>query len=122
MLHGSCSWSWHGKVGPYFHNKRGLRQGDSFSPILFNFVVDTLSAIFDKAKAAGHLKGVVCHLIPGGVSQLQYADNTMLLFEPDTHSITTIKLILLAFEAMSGMKINFHKCEVIPMGLVEANG
>ncbi|KAE8791875.1 hypothetical protein D1007_33658 [Hordeum vulgare] len=73
------------------------------------------------ARVSGHLKGVLGHLILG-VSQLQYVNDTMLVFEPNTHNIATVKLILLAFEDMSDMKINFHKCEVIAMGMDETEG
>jgi hypothetical protein len=59
-----------GEVGPYFRNKRGVRQGDPISPLLFDFVADVLDSILSKAKAAGHIEGVVPHLIPGGVSHL----------------------------------------------------
>lgn len=43
----------------------------------------------------------------------------MLLFEPDLHSIAFVKLPLLCFELMSGLKINFLQCEVLTMGLNE---
>ena len=53
-------------MGSYFLNKRGLRQGDQSSPLIFNFVADALAAMINKARAAGHIKGLVTHLIPGG--------------------------------------------------------
>jgi hypothetical protein len=59
-----------GEVGPYFRNKRGVRQGDPISPLLFDFVADALDAILVRAREAGHIQGVVPHLIPGGVSHL----------------------------------------------------
>ena len=52
------------------------------------------------------------NLIPGGVSHLQYADDTLLLFQPDLHSIATVKALLISFELMSGLKINFHKSDL----------
>jgi hypothetical protein len=55
-----------GEVGPFFRNARGVRQGDPLSPILFDFMVDRLAAILSKASSAGHLVGLVPHLIPGG--------------------------------------------------------
>jgi hypothetical protein len=58
---------------------QGVCQGDPISPLLFNFVVDALDAILSKARAAGHIQGVVPHLIPGGVSHLQCADDTIIL-------------------------------------------
>jgi hypothetical protein len=67
---GQTAISINGEVDPYFRNKRGVRQGDPISPLLFNFVADALAVILDRAKEAGHIQGVVPHLIPGGVSHL----------------------------------------------------
>ena len=50
-----------GEVGPYFRNKRGVRQGDPFSPILFDFMVDALAAMLHRASEAGHIQGIVPH-------------------------------------------------------------
>ena len=81
-------------------------------------MICALAAMLDRPRTAGHLRGVANQLIPGGVSHLQHADNTLQLFEPDRHSIATVKAVLLSFELiMSGLKINFHKCEVISMGM-----
>lgn len=59
-----------GEAGNFFRNKRGLHQGDPISPLLFDIVADSLSAILDKARSSGYLKGVVPHLIQGGISHL----------------------------------------------------
>lgn len=57
-----------GEVGPFFPTLCGVRQGDPFTPFLFNMVVDALAIILDKAKAAGHIHGIVPHLVGGGGS------------------------------------------------------
>jgi hypothetical protein len=59
-----------GEIGPFFRNARGVRQGDPLSPILFDFVVDEMAAMLARANQAGHIRGVVSHLIPGGVTHL----------------------------------------------------
>jgi hypothetical protein len=50
------------------------------------------------------------------VTHLQYADDTILLLELDDNSLTNLKFLLIAFEILSGLKINFLKSEVIVMG------
>jgi hypothetical protein len=68
--------------------------------------------MLDKAKNKGHLKGVMEHLIPGGITHIQYAGDTVIMVDGSIKSITTLKLILYCFEWLSGLKINFHKSEV----------
>lgn len=50
---------------------------------------------------------------------MSHSDDTMLLIEPDLHDIVTVKLLLLCFELMLGLKINFLNCNVLTMGLYE---
>ena len=67
------------QVGSYFQTKKGLRQGDSLSLILFNIVADMLAIFVSRAKEHGQVKGVVPNLIDGGLSILQYVDDTLFL-------------------------------------------
>jgi len=99
-------------VGPYFQTKKGLRQGDPLSPILFNLVADMLTLFITRAKAAGQVSGVVPHLVDDGLSILQYADDTILFMEHNLEQAHNMKTILCAFEQLSGLKINFHKSEI----------
>lgn len=45
---GQTTISINGVVGGYFHNKNGLWQGKPISPLLFDIMADSLSAIIDK--------------------------------------------------------------------------
>ena len=45
------------QVGPYFQTKKGFRQGDPLSPVLFNIVVDMFAIILARAKEDGQVKG-----------------------------------------------------------------
>jgi len=40
-------------VGKYFQTKKGLRQGDPLSPLLFNLVADMLAILIERAKQDG---------------------------------------------------------------------
>ena len=95
---------------------KGLRQGDPLSPILFNIIVDMLAILINRAKDEGQVTGVVPHLVDGGLSILQYADDTILFMDHDIEKATNMKMLLCAFEQLSGLKINFHKSEIFCFG------
>ena len=103
-------------MGPYFQKKKGLRQGDPLSPILFNIVADILTLFISRAKEADQVSGVVPHLIDGGLSILQYADDTIHFMDHNLEQAHNMKTILCAFEQLSGLKINFHKSEIFCFG------
>jgi hypothetical protein len=103
-------------IGHYFQTKKGVRQGDPLSPILFNIIVDMLAILIQRAKEDGQVGGLIPHLVDGGVSILQYADDTILFLEHDLHKAVNMKLILCLFEELSGLKINFHKSELFCFG------
>lgn len=105
--------------GPYFKTLRGLRQGDPLSPLLFNLVAGSLSVLLDKAVNKQLITGVVSHLIPNGISHIQYADDTVIMVDGSDKSITNLKILLYCFEWLSGLKINYHKSEVILFGYSE---
>lgn len=112
-----CCININGEHWPYFKTHRGLRQGDPLSPVLFNLAADALDHIVRKAKQKGHIKGVVPHIVPGGLTHLQYADDTVILMDCDDHTIKNMKFLLYCFEWMSRLKINYHKSEVNVFGV-----
>jgi hypothetical protein len=84
--------------------------------MLFNIVADMLAIMIERAKSDGLIEGVIPHLVDGGLSILQYADDTILFMEHDLEKAQNLKLILSAFEQLSGLKINFHKSELFCFG------
>jgi hypothetical protein len=93
-------------VGNYFQTHKVLRQGDPMSPILFNIVANMLAVLIGRAKENGLVGGLVPHLVDGGVSILQYADDTIIFMECD----------IALFEQVSGLKINFNKSKLFCFG------
>ena len=71
-------------VGHYFQTKRGLRQDDPMSPILFNIVADMLPILIKRAKDDGQIRGVIPLLVDDGLSILQYADDTIIFLDHES--------------------------------------
>ena len=52
------------------------------------------------------------------MSHLFYADDTILFYKADSDQLKFMSWILMWFEAMSSLKINLNKREIIPIGTV----
>jgi hypothetical protein len=97
-------------IGRYFMSKKGLREGDPLSSILFNLIADMLALLTERAKKMDKLiKGVVPHLVDNGLSNLQYADDIILFMDHNVDLAKKMKLLLCVFEQLSGLKIKFYK-------------
>lgn len=59
------------------------------------------------------ITGLISHIVPKGVSILQYADDTIIFLKYDLEGAMHTKLLLYLFEMLAGFKINFNKSEVL---------
>jgi hypothetical protein len=80
----------------FFQTKKGLRQGDNLLPVLFNVVADMLVVLIEGSKTQNMFDGLVPHLVDGGLSILQYADDTVLFLEDELVKDRNLKLMLCA--------------------------
>ena len=106
----------------FFGSTRGLRQGDPLSPLLFVLVMDALGRMLDKAVLEGHLSGFSVGNLEGrslAMSHLLFADDTLIFCEANLDQIMILHMILIWFEAVSGLKINLGKSEIVPVGVVQ---
>jgi hypothetical protein len=103
----------------YFKPGKGLRQGDPLSPLLFNLMVDVFTRMLIKASRMGHITGLMSSLCPEGVLSLQYADDTLLFLDHDYRAACHLKWLLVYFENLSSMKINYSKSDLTTINLGE---
>ncbi|XVF78589.1 hypothetical protein PTKIN_Ptkin14bG0146400 [Pterospermum kingtungense] len=92
--------------------KRGLRQGCSLSPYLFNIIVEALSVLLKKVVSINLFDGfkvVVTHL--------QFADYTLIFCDEEASQICNVKRFLQCFQVISGLKINFNKSRLVGSGV-----
>jgi hypothetical protein len=112
-----------GGLEGFFGSSRGLRQGDSLSPLLFVIIMEALSRMISKAVAGGFLSGFQVGSRDTDsvhVSHLLFADDTLIFSSANPAHIFNLHLLFTWFEAISGLKINFNKSEMAPVGTVPA--
>jgi hypothetical protein len=56
-----------------------------------------LAILIARTKEDGQVGGLIPHLVEGGVSILQYADDTIFFMEQDLAKVLNMKLILCLF-------------------------
>lgn len=79
----SCSFSVmiNGEAKGFFNNSRGPRQRDPISPFCFTNVMEVLSQLIDRARQRGLLKRFRVGEDGSEVKHLQFADDTLFLFD-----------------------------------------
>lgn len=102
-----------------FVPRKGLRQGDPLSPLLFNIMGEVLSRLLTRAKDKGVFEGIFLPNFQTSISHLQYADDVILFLKDDVCSVRGVKRVLQCFQLLSGLKINFHKSSVDGYGSVK---
>ena len=105
----------------FFGSSRGLRQGDPLSPMLFLVMIEVFNKMMKRAEGAGLLRGFRAAGRPGGgvgVSHLLFADDTILFCNANEEQILHIRMLLLCFQAVTGLKVNALKSEMVPIGEV----
>jgi hypothetical protein len=106
-----------GIPGPWIQVKRGIRQGDPLSPLLFIILVDTLQQIIKKFSSQGMLQHPVVSELPCPV--IQYVDDTLILIQGSINQAKLLKEILDVFSATTGLQINYYKTTFVPINLNE---
>jgi hypothetical protein len=106
----------------FFGSSRGLRQGDPLSPLLFVIVMEALSKLFSVTVQRGFLSGFSVGSSSNGginISHLLFADDTLVFCGASPEHLLYLRMLLLSFEAVSGLKINLDKLVLVPVGIVD---
>jgi hypothetical protein len=103
-----------GTPGKPLKYERGLRQGDSISPMHFILAMDPLQRLVHIATE----KGIMHPISPRarGIKASLYADDAAIFVSPVKQDITALKSILEAFGRASGLRTNLQKSEIFPIG------
>lgn len=108
-----------GNPGEHIFHARGLRQGDSLSPMLFIITMEPLHHLIKMAEEANILSNLFqrnrrfrCSL---------YADDVAIFAKPTSEELTALSRILSFFAEISGLHTNMSKTEIFPIRCSEVD-
>lgn len=106
----------HGKKN---YCRRGVRQGDPLSPLLFVLVANLLQSILNKAMRQGLLTAPLQVNSCPDFPVIQYADDTLVLMLADTRQRICLRALLNTFAPATGLKANYAKSFLVPINIEE---
>lgn len=102
-----------GVLGKVFHCRRGVRQGDPLSPLLFVLAADFLQTLLNKAIVDGQLDLPMPRNMLQSFPIMQYADGTLLFLKSCPDQLNSLKDLLNTFAHDSGLRVNFNKSVLV---------
>jgi hypothetical protein len=107
-----------GVPGKQFYCKRGVRQGDPLSPLLYVLGGDVLQSAVNRLLRDGTIQLP----IPNADSDfpiIQYADDTLLIMQADIDQVLALKEVLKVFSQSTGLQINYHKSSMVGINVAD---
>lgn len=101
-----------GELHGYFEGKKGLRQGDPISSLLFVLAMDVLSKKLDKGVMDG-VFGLHPSCEAPLITHLSFADDILIFFDGTEDSLRGILSILEEFRSALGLSISLAKSELM---------
>ena len=100
-----------------------MRQGDPLSLLLFLIVMELLSRLSSRAGNGNFIMGFSVGSPTEAlltISHLLFADDTLIFCGSDPHQLWHLKIVFIWFQAVSGLKINMGKFELVLVGNMAA--
>jgi hypothetical protein len=105
-----------GVPGKSFHCKRGVRQDDPLSSLLFVLAADVLQAVVNKLRDMGLLR-LPLEKCGHDFPIIQYADDTIMIMEACPKHLFFLKAVLNTFAESTGLRVNYHKSIMYPINV-----
>jgi hypothetical protein len=99
--------------------KRGVRQGDPMSPLLFVLAAELLQCIVNKAHQLDLLQMPIPSGDGAGFPIIQYADDTIIVMRASQRELLCLKAILESYRQLTGLRVNYAKSCMVPLNMTE---
>ena len=97
-----------GIPGKQFKCRRGVRQGDPLSPLLFVLAADVLQSVINNLMQQG-LLNLPFPSHDSDFPMVQYADDIILVMPAEVQQVLVLKQALQRFSETTGLDINYNK-------------
>lgn len=97
--------------------KRGVRQGDPLSPLLYVIVAEVLQRLINESWLHGDLNLPVQNPYTKNYPIIQYADDTLIILPVEEGQLYTLMNILNTFTEFTGLKVNYSKSSLVPINI-----
>ena len=109
ILAGTSQIMINGLLGRKITLRRGVRQGDPLSPLLFILAIDFLARYTQNLADTEALRLPFREMTPC----LLYADDAMFFLKPEVQQLQVLQIVLTVFKQVSGLSVNLSKSELL---------
>jgi hypothetical protein len=114
---GTSSVLLNGVPGKVFHCRRGVRQGDPLSPLLFVLAADFLQTLLNKTRDLNLVQLPIPLTYTSDFPIIQYADDTLIIMEGCARQLIFLKSLLQTFATSIRLKVNYSKSKMVPINI-----
>jgi hypothetical protein len=97
--------------------RKGVRQGDPLSPLLFVLSADLLQSIVNKAYNMNLLNHPLSKDFGQDYPIIQYADDTLIILPAEALQLFALKGLLRSFIDSTGLQVNYSKSFLVPINV-----